>query len=98
MALLVGSSDSQTCSRCGQVSEHRIEYAYCYANEEWLLKLDPETGKMLADAHDHRGGHAVEISRDADLAKLGWARRGGRLPICPEHRRETDENYPEGCP
>jgi hypothetical protein len=29
----------------------------------------------------------------SELSALGWARRGGRLPICPEHKLATDEPY-----
>ncbi len=34
--------------------------------------------------------HRVDVPCGADLAALGWGRREGRLPICPEHRTPED--------
>lgn len=39
-------------------------------------------------------GHIVRITSGSDLmSELGWGRRFGRLPICPEHRAPTDTDW-----
>jgi hypothetical protein len=95
MALLISSSEIESCECCG-CKEHGTKrwYAYCYAGLEWLLDKDPNDphGRIEADTYNHRDGHPVEAV-DIRYCFTGWGKRGGRLPICPEHRIPTDEDF-----
>lgn len=62
------------------------DVAYCFHGEEWLLEREPDD-RSHADTIDSRDGHPVEIY---DHRRSGWYLRGGRLPICPEHRMDGD--------
>lgn len=97
MALLISQIYTRGCERCGSI-EHkgeRVQEFYCYAGEEQLLEIDPETGKQWADTFEERGGHAVEAPYFlATMSELGWGKRGGRLPICPAHRCPEDVDWP----
>lgn len=51
----------------------------------------PCYGKYLGHGD---AGHIVRITSGSDLmSELGWGRRFGRLPICPEHRAPTDTDW-----
>lgn len=91
MALHIGGTTTEACSKCGSAYGAKYHYAVCWHGEEWLLKEDPNRpGKLLVDTGDHRGGHDVVVPSDWTYASLGWSLRGGRLPICPEHTRQGD--------
>ncbi len=63
----------------------------CHYGNEALLQPSDD-GRLGIDRWSVRPTHEVDVPYDANLADLGWGRRGGRLPICPEHRHPTDED------
>jgi len=62
----------------------------CHHGNESMLK-PTDNGKLGVDRYQIYPTHTLEVPRDADL--VGWARRGGRLPICPGHRQPTDTDW-----
>lgn len=58
----------------------------CHHGNERLLAASLPEGQILPT-------HSVQVPYDAELTDLGWGRRLGKLPICPEHRKATDDPY-----
>lgn len=59
--------------------------AACYHGQEQFVRSD---NSMLSPTH------WVDVAPSASLASLGWTKRAGRLPICPEHREPGDLHHP----
>ena len=60
-----------------------------HGNEDMMLPTDD--GRLGVDRWSIYPSHVVDVPYDSELSALGWGRRSGRLPICPEHRSSFDE-------
>jgi hypothetical protein len=83
MALLVDCRDPAT----------QVRHAACYHGHEHLLRMTDD-GRVSAERWDYQQPSCwVQVPWDAELGLHGWKRRGGRLPICPEHAQPGDAPY-----